>query len=345
VNVRLYTVAVAAIFAKKVLTNISFAVPYAHPANGEGIYFMPEVGSICWICEPSDGNKPFVIGWGALPMDGDYRNSKMSLNPGDIYLGTRDENFLILRRGGVVQIGGGPLSQRMFIPLNNTIKDFCENYSLFSLAGDFEWTVSRSENDTNGKRPAHVVLSARQFADDPKPIARLEIGSHGPDPETILSLSIADSGAKGQVVKFSLKLDKSGNLKMTAEKAGDIKFKDKLEVTVDKDMTLFSKTNATFKGTLQANVEGGMVGIKSVTGPVKITAQTGVHVTAPGGGCAMRVGAGSTPVMLAPSDVLRWLNNHTHPVPGVVTGGGSTTSSAPSEPFPSTAATSKDIKA
>lgn len=345
VNVRLYTVAVAADFAKKVLTSISFAVPYAHPANGEGIYFMPEVGSTCWICEPSDGNKPFVVGWGAVPMQGDYRNNKMSLNPGDIYLGTRDENFLILRRGGVVQIGGGPLSQRMFLPINNTIKDFCENYGLYTLAGDFEWSIGRDENNTDGKRPAHVVLKARQFADNPEPVARLEIGSHDGDDETILSLLVWDSGDTGHSVKFSLFLDKAGNMQMKAEKDVDMTVMGKFDLTVEKDMTLSSKTKAIFRGKIQADLEGGIVNIKSTSGVVAIAAQAGLTVTSAKGVPAMKVGGASAPVMLAPAAVLSWLKTHTHQVSGVAGGSATVVSLKPVQPFPESAATSKDIKA
>ena len=156
VNITNWTLSVHTEFTQKPLTDIPFAVPYMHPNNGEGIYFMPEVGSICWLCEPSDGGKGFVIAWAPPSVDGpgQFRGHRQDLNPGDIYLGTRDENFLILRRGGVVQIGGTGLCQRMFLPINNTIKDFCENYGLHTLGGDLEWTVNREETIDNGHRPA-----------------------------------------------------------------------------------------------------------------------------------------------------------------------------------------------
>ena len=144
VDIASYTLTIATEFAKKPMSGIPFSSPYQHMNNGEGIYFMPEVGSLCWVCEPSDGGMPFVIAWAPAQDEGDFKSGKQDLNPGDIYLGTRDENFLILRRGGIVQIGGGPLSQRLYLPVNNTIKDFCENYSLNTVGGDFEWSVKRT---------------------------------------------------------------------------------------------------------------------------------------------------------------------------------------------------------
>src|SRR5258708_39925591 len=101
VDVATYTVSIATQFSKKPQNDIGFATPYQHFNNGEGIYFMPEVGSLCWVCFPSDGNRPFVLAWKSASDEGDERSKKQDLNPGDIYLGTRDENFLILRRGGI----------------------------------------------------------------------------------------------------------------------------------------------------------------------------------------------------------------------------------------------------
>ena len=166
VDISTYTLTVATAFAKKPMTAIPFATPYQHFNNGEGIYFMPEVGSLCWLCEPSDGSVPFVLAWCSAQDEADFTARKQQLNPGDIYLGTRDENFLILRRGGVVEIGATGICQRIFMPVNNTINDFCENYNLHSLGGDLEWTIKRDENTTDGTRPALLGLYAKEFADD-----------------------------------------------------------------------------------------------------------------------------------------------------------------------------------
>jgi len=308
VNVKLYTVAVASEAAKKVLTGIAFASPYQHPNNGEGIYAMPEVGSICWVCDPSTGDRPFVMAWGPYPSEtGDASNNKMQLNPGDIYLGTRDENFMILRRGGVVQIGGGPLSQRIFLPINNTIKDFCENYTLNTLAGDFEWSIGRAEMNTDGKHPAHVVLKARQFADDPQPVAQLEIGSHEGDTESILSLLIWDSGVQGHSVKFSLFIDKSGDMQFKTSKDVNGTVEGKFDLTVTGDMTMTTKAKANIKAALAATLQGATVLVQSNTGGITLKSSGEVVVTAPSG---MTVEGGSQYVVL--ESLVTWCKTHTH---------------------------------
>jgi hypothetical protein len=215
-----YTVSVVTQFTQKAIVELAFASPYHHFANGEGIFFMPEVGSLCWVCFPSDGGKPFVLAWApARDKDDTLRSNRPTLNPGDIFLGTRDENQIILRRGGVLQIAGGPLCQRLFIPVNNTISDFCENFGLHALGGDLEWTVERAETTTDGRRPAHLRIKAKEFASDEGYVATLEIGSHGDRDPSILSLNIFESGEKDAAVKVSVLLDKTGNLSFTVKQS------------------------------------------------------------------------------------------------------------------------------
>lgn len=316
VDIDNYTVSVVTQFTQKAMLGLSFATPYQHYANGEGIYFMPEVGSLVWVCFPSDGGKPFVMAWAPARDEADsLRSGKKGLNPGDIYLGTRDDNFLILRRGGVVQIGGGPLSQRMFIPVNNTIKDFCENYGLHSLGGDLEWTIDRPETTVDGKRPAHFRLKAREFANDEMPVAVLEIGSHTANPANILSLVINASGMKGAAKKISLEFRKDGSASWTY--AGAVTW------TVNENLAIHSLKNLSMKGDLLAVLEGGNVKVSSKAGTVDVDAKTVLNLFAGGQvllGPQVTIGPPSSssppvPVLMGDPDFLTWLASHTHSIP------------------------------
>lgn len=312
VDMSTYTVTITTEFTKKPVTGVKFATPYQHYINGEGIYFMPEVGSLCWICFPSDHNRPFVLAWGPASDDGDARSKKKDLNPGDIFLGTRDENFIILRRGGVVQIGGGPLCQRMFLPINNTIKDFCENYSLQTLGGSLEWTVQRDVNTTDGTRPSLLSLLAKEFSDDPKPVAQLQIGSHGNNDDRILSLLIKESGQDGAADKIELSLGKDGSV--TWKVAKDV------EWTVDGDYKVRSKNlnleasdAVTMKGkTVTIEGQNG-VDIKATGGTVNVTGASLVKLD------SLVQAGGQQPVAMA-IPLLTWLAVHVHnivvPTPG-----------------------------
>lgn len=306
VDISNYTLSVATEFAKKPFTSVSFATPYQHFNNGEGIYFMPEVGSLCWLCEPSDGNMPFVLAWCPAQDEGDFSARKMALNPGDIYLGTRDENFIILRRGGVVQIGGTGLCQRMFLPVNNTIQDFCENYSLQTLGGDLTWSIDVPEGTTDGSRPALLTLNARAKANDAGPIATLKIGSHPNDDKTTLSLSILASGDQGAQEQINLKLGNDGTIQWTVQ--SDITYKTQGKFTIDAqdDVTVKSQ------GKIDVAGQGGV----TVETPQKATVKgdSGVTLDAPLVQTTQKMsvgGSGGLPVAMAPP-LLTWLATHIH---------------------------------
>lgn len=309
VNIANWTLSVQTEFTQKPLTDIPFSVPYLHAHNGEGIYFMPEVGSTCWLCEPSDGMKAFVIAWAPPKVDGpgQFRAHRQDLNPGDIWLGTRDENFLVLRRGGVVQIGGTGLCQRMFLPINNTIKDFCENYGLHTLGGDLEWSIAREESTDDGNRPALLRVQAREFADDAKPIAFLEIGSHESDSKTILSLTIKESGEDGAESKISLKMTKEGNISWEVKKDVTYKIMGKVTATVDGEVQF----NAGDKFTLDAKdklaLKAKGIDVDAKSGSLTIKApSTSVDSD-------VTVNNGTNGVWLADPDFIAWVAGHMHP--------------------------------
>jgi hypothetical protein len=245
--------------------DIPFMVPYMHQANGEGLNFMPEAGSTCWVCSASEeGRDSFVLGWTTVHEDGTYRGGRELLNPGDIDLRTRDGNFVTLRRGGVVQIGSGPVCQRVFIPIRNIIRDFAENYELSTPAGDLTWNVNRTEEQGDGHRGCLFTIAAKEFSDDPntKPVALLKIGSHGEGSDSILTLETRDKG--GGIVKTTLVISKDGSVKWTIKKDLTLDItgnylatiKGTMQTTSDQDMTLTSKASFKAKGA-NAHVQGG----------------------------------------------------------------------------------------
>lgn len=325
VNSKRYTVSIATEYAKKPQTDIPYATPYQHYADGEGIYFMPEIGSLCWVCFPSDGSLPFVLSWASASTTGeaDFKSGKRDLNPGDIFLGTRDSNFLILRRGGVVQIGGGPLAQRMFLPINNTIKDFCENYGLHTLGGDLEWTIKREESTTDGKRPASLKLSAKEYATDSGSVAQLEIGSHDGSGDTILSLIINASGDEDAAKKISLQLTKDGKVLWDVADNVEWEVGGNFNVSATGDIELNSSTGSVhFIATTTATLEGTASSTVKSNGFVTLQAPL---IKSEG---LTMVGKSPVkfPVMMATPDFVTWIVTHVHPIivpaPGFNTGPG-----------------------
>ena len=222
VNINDWSVDVVSELASKRYFDLQVMSPYFHFVNGEGVYCMPEIGAMVWICKPTQGRfaAPFILGFQA-PFNantGNFQNGRPSLNPGDIMMRTRDENFVVLRRGGVVQIGATPIAQRMYIPIRNFIKDFCENYELHTFGGDLTWETARTDQTNTGQAPTTFTLSAKQFSNDPQPVATLTMGSLGAGVPTILELDIFASGAKGAQQVVTMTMDNAGNVAWSVKK-------------------------------------------------------------------------------------------------------------------------------
>jgi hypothetical protein len=221
VNIGDWSVNCVSEYGNKRYFDLQVMSPYFHFMNGEGIYAMPEVGCMAWVCRPSDGEfaTPFILGYQA-PFDTEntsYRSGRQNLNPGDIMMRTRDENFIIMRRGGVVQIGATPTAQRIYVPIQNVIRDFCENYQLFTFGGEMTWETGRTDETTTGDAPTIFKLFAKQLANDPKHIAELSIGSHGEDDPLTMSLVVYDNGTDGRGPQVTMEIANDGTVTWSLE--------------------------------------------------------------------------------------------------------------------------------
>lgn len=166
VDMAKWTVDVATQYSSKQLTGIPWCSPYLHHESGEGYLLVPEVDAQCLLCTPSDGeSSPFILGYLPIPKGDSYRSNRIDMNPGDMGLMTRDGNYMILRRGGVVQIGATQIAQRLYIPIANTIRDFAQNYSLTTFGGECVWEVDADRTEQE-KTPTRWKLRAKQFAED-----------------------------------------------------------------------------------------------------------------------------------------------------------------------------------
>lgn len=230
VNIRDWTVDCMSEHGGRRFFDIQVMSPYLHYANGEGMYAMPEVGALCWICTPSPGAmaQPFVLGWQApvdsrpnpetgVP-DANFKANRSNLNPGDMMMKTRDENFIILRRGGVVQIGATPIAQRFYFPIRNLIRDVCENYKLESLAGDMDWSVQRTDQDEDGNQLCHFELKSKLKAGEPSHAVILRTGSHEADDTLRLTLLVRPDGEEGSPSVAQLSIDNEGTVTWDVEK-------------------------------------------------------------------------------------------------------------------------------
>lgn len=315
VNIRDFTVDVKTEFSFKNKFDIPVMVPYCNQTQGEGTNFLPEVGSVCWICTPSeDGRDAFVLGFTMVDEGGSYRGGRPLLNPGDIHYSTRDGNFLALRRGGVVQIGSTAICQRVFIPIRNIIQDFAENYELHTPGGDLTWQTARKDEDSDGHQMCLFTLATKEFADDPndKTVAILKMGSHGQGTDTILSMLTRDKG--GGIIQTFLEIDKSGQFNLMVKN---------LELKVDGDLAAIVTGKATLKVTGPLTIQS-MDALQATANSIALTAgNVSLALTSSGAtidGPQVTIGSGKYPPLRASPDMLTWMGVITSAINGGTAG-------------------------
>lgn len=322
VDLKNYTVDVVSEYSSKMIPQVLVMHPYFHTANGEGIFFMPEVGSIVEVCFPSDHDPPFVLGFvSSFEIEGaklanledragqakneteevkaqlqedlkspgttastgtatkksvaaSARAGRPFLNPGDIMMQTRDRNFVILRRGGVIQIGATPTCQSIYIPVRNYLRQFAENIDWTTPAGLLTWVVKRAEDDAGGNAPCLWRLALRDKAQNDKADVQLQMGHVGSS--TRYKLEVAPTGIdveKGDVSipVFSMDIDTSGN--QTVDIKGKLKYTIKqgqeISVVGQDKYTLIGNRDSTITGNVTEKVVGAVT--RNITGVLSET--------------------------------------------------------------------------
>lgn len=283
VNRSTYTLKVETRHSAKTVEDIQALSPYHHYANGEGIHHLPEVGAVCILAWPNDNTSPFVLGYLGMPavITGDestrpagtdaeetagstsdvtFRSRRPPLNPGDIGITGRDENFLIMRRGGVLQLGATSVCQRLYLPVLNYIKDFAENYELSTFGGQASWTVGRVENDPGGKAPATYTMYLNEFAQDAQASVRVRyLGVPDPGEDKIAwEVDIAPQGIDpddGSVTaaRYSLKIMMDGTKTeiISASRTTEIDGNDDLRITGARSVSITGDDTLTTSGKLE----------------------------------------------------------------------------------------------
>jgi hypothetical protein len=306
INLVKWTVDVNAQFDRKRYFNIQVGGLYLHHSNGEGAYCFPEVGATCMVCIPSDSSPPFIQCFvmasetiddsspdapagttshaqpPANVTDSTFAGGRIPPKPGDIVFRTRDGNFVILHRGGVLQIGATELSQRIFIPLNNLMMDISENYEHHNTNGSVVWGIQNGPSQTqipSQKMETFRVFATDQYADIkictgkvfspvPEPDGSTTLNAAGIGSPIIYEVTvspmgfIAESGAQASsstvsqsVMKFTF--DRKGNTLFRTE--GNLYFKvaKKLTLKVAGDIALTTGGNGALTAQNGFDIDGG----------------------------------------------------------------------------------------
>jgi len=314
VNAADYSVDFATDTSHRRFFDVPVGAPYTNYIGGEGMYIMPEVGATCWVCWPSDGKHPFVLSYSPpVNEEGNWRGNRVDLSPGDIYMGTRDRNAVIIRRGGVVQVMATPLAQRFYIPINNLIRDFCQNYELRAFGGDLTWLVDRPENDPSGDQKTTLTIRAKQSASDPNHVCEMTLGDHGDS--TQYRMRVFNSGAETHTQVAELTVDDTGQVTWRCDENFTVESKKSINLTADEDVSVEAKASMLLKAADGVVIEcsGGDVTVRSGSGNVKL-GDSGLVVT-PSGQVTTGSGTpGSGEPGVLGTQMLNVHAMHTHPI-------------------------------
>jgi len=324
VNYVNWTIDCRSVFDQKFFPDIQVASPYVHPARGEGIYAVPEVGSKCIVGIHSDGPPPFVLGF-IMPAQGKttpddektnpggtdaytFAGGRIRAKPGDMILRGRDGNFVVLHRGGVLQIGATSVAQRIYIPLRNLITDISQNYEHHNTGGSINWGIASSALDDNPETEWRQTF--RVFANDESADVRIAMGKVRqpvPDPAdddklnsmknalevgttdpVVMEVAVAPQGfdaAEGQpnasarsATKLRLYFDRGGNGFLRMEGSLGLRIKKRLWIDADDDIDL--GTRKFFRVVADKKIQ--------------LSAEKGVDITSSNG--AIVLNAGSAPI-------------------------------------------------
>jgi hypothetical protein len=191
--------------------------------NGQGIWFLPEIGTRVIVGTIGKGTRneysfmigaAFAIDPGDFDVDTavitdegaeeepaipDFRNNRPVLQMGDIVLSSSDRNFIVMRKGGIIEVGATQMAKRFYIPLQNVIRDLSQIYEMQNSAGIFQMTRKEADNTwgtvdleipasapegetatetvTVDKVPTELNLRVREFESDEVPMISIDLGA------------------------------------------------------------------------------------------------------------------------------------------------------------------------
>lgn len=230
----------------------------------------------------------------------------------------RDGNFVILHRGGVLQIGATELAQRIYVPLQNLVTDISQNYHHLNTGGSINWFLAAGESETNpptilketyrllaGDAKATIRITKgllKDFVPEPPAGAGSDLGQLGigtsqpivwevviaPDGFDAESGAIDSSTSKKTTLRYFF--DEGGNAFMRCEGSVLLVIHNKLKLSVSDTIEIGTKKSFTLTAATTGRIDGGKsleltAGVTKINGGTKPIATVGslveVRITVP----------------------------------------------------------------
>lgn len=154
--------------------------------EGQGIYMLPETGSIVFVFQTPD--HCFAFGFLNLNVEDEgFSGKREKLNPGDFCLKTAAKNKILGTSDGVLLAQATDICKIELFPFSGVVQDsagidnlirmFMENLEFHTDGGYLHWKVDKKDRETNFK----YHFRNRPLAEDNPDIFRGNIGSQHPD--------------------------------------------------------------------------------------------------------------------------------------------------------------------
>ncbi len=247
---------------------IPLASPFLDQVSGSGLRYQPVGGETILVLTTSDGYR-YVLGFVPMDEEGSMTCGFPPMDSGDYFILNRGGAYLKMFSGGILQIGATPVCGTIYIPIRNLVHTIGENIIIDSLAGSLEFQVDRPEDSSEGHSPTSMQIKVKEFSDDENEMVRLKLG--GSQGDNAFSLTIKDSG-NGEVIKSTIALTKTGDLKVSLTRDYSITIKGKSTTSVTGDISVDSKGSISEKAQGNFNISGANVNV-TANAIAKISAQ------------------------------------------------------------------------
>ena len=145
----------------------------------------------------------------------DRRWNRPVINPGDMLIGNQAQGRIILRKGGVLEIGASETCKRIYTPLTNLIQEYSRNW-VHSCGGGRMSMITRDTDGAFGSLvPTEFQLSFREFEGDEGPMIDLRMGRIKAEEDQRIAV---DTAEVGEIVyrfvinnRYAVYVDKKGN--------------------------------------------------------------------------------------------------------------------------------------
>lgn len=324
VNYDRFTVDLITMFTNSRVEDCEIMCPYCHPDGQDGMYVMPEPGCEGIVLQPSDKSNPVLIGFQMPVSQGpSFKGERPAMNGGDIVLATRDKNQIILRRGGVIEIGANPISRRFYIPVGNLIRDHFGQYEAKGLVGEASWrhALRDPEEGQSGDTQTAVVYTwkSREYVEDEKSSIEIRAG-HVDDNDNYLEVVVIPQGGEE---KFTWRVTKAGDIRLVTKGGYTAEITGAIDVTCANASLKASSVTAESSGNflIKAAEFAARIAGTALMKAAEVVLEAGsVHLAGRGGG----------PVIKG-LEAVTWFATHAHPPSG----------GPPTTPFPPGAVSTK----